>query len=560
MKYNTLLFLISLVSFAMFQSCGNDENPFIPDDSIIIEAPIDPDFPTNPQMIDTKGAVVISFGAKKATITNPFEDKGVVISSHEAHVVVQSTATDSIAYVLTGSTPDGSLKIYSDTQFDLIMNGVDIVNSDDPALNIQSSKKATITLVGGTANRIAGGAGFTSEGSNEKMKGAFYSRGQLVISGAGKLTTISRYRHAICSDDYIRINGGIITIPMSANDGIHANDYIEINDGTVSINSIGDGIDSEGYVLITGGSILITTTGDKAHGIKSATETTVQTSGEIMINVEGDGSKAFRCVGDMLISQGVLNLTTSGDACYDFLEEDISSASGIKCHGDLVVNGGHVEINSSGLGGKGISVNGAVTINKGELAVTTTGDIYRLSNNNTKAKAIKNDADFTMNGGMLYADSKSDNAIDAKETFVISGGTVIGIGRDASKKGFAWGKSFNIKGGTIVGIGGSTSSPTASGCTQYVVNYSGAISQDAFFSIVSSVDKNNLIYQLPCTLSKAFLLFSSPDLERNVDYRLLSEGAVLGGGSFHGLYSGATINGGTVQATFTISSIITNIN
>ena len=558
MKHIYHLFLF--VSFALCMSCNGNEDPVKPDEPDIIVVQIDPDFPTNPQNINTDGAVVILFGMQAAVITNPFEKEGVTITHHEANVVVQSTATDTIRYILTGSTPEGSLKIYSDTQFELIMNGLDIVNSNDPALNIQSPRKATVTLIGGTSNRLGGGMGFISEGGSEKMKAAFYSRGQIVLSGEGGLTVISRYRHAICSDDYLRINGGAITIPLSANDGLHANDYIEINDGTIDINSIGDGLDSEGYVLITGGSINITTTGNKSHGIKSETEITVNSSGDIDINVKGDASKAFRSNGNMLISQGNMNLTTTGDACYDEEEADISSTSGIKCKGDFLLNGGNIVINSSGLGGKGISVDGSITINDGQLVAVTTGDKYKQAGDNTKAKAIKNDGDITINGGAIYANSKTDNAIDTKESITVTDGTVIGVGCDSSKKGFECAKTFKITGGTIVGVGGDASAPTAGACTQYVVNYSGGVTQNSFIHIASSAGKNILTYQSPCSLSKAFVLFSSPDLERNTNYTLSSGGSVSGGSSFNGLYNGATYTGGTVRASFTITTMVTNVN
>ena len=556
-KYQVLL--ISFFSLVMCLSCSGNEDPVKPDKPVIIDEPIDPDFPTNPQVIDTDGAVVIKFGAQVETITNPFENKGVTITHYEANVVVQSTATDTITYILTGTTPDGSLKIYSDMPFGLIMNGVDIVNSNDPALNIQSHKRVSVTLVEGASNRLGGGIGFISEEGGEDMKAAFFSEGQLIFSGKGSLTVISRYRHAICSDNYIRINGGTFTIPMSANDGLHANEYIEINDGTIEINSIGDGMDSEGHVLITGGSIFITTTGDKGHGIKSATETTIQSSGDIKINVTGDASKAFKCGGDMLISQGNLSLTTSGDASYDDSEGEISSASGIKCNSNLTVNGGAVIINSTGLGGKGISVEGKLTINNGEIAVIATGDAYKQSDN-TKAKAIKNDGDLIINDGLIYADCKTDNAIDTKGSMSITGGTVIGVGRELTKKAFECAKTFSISGGTLVGTGGVSGLPTASACTQYVVNYSGGITQNTYLTITSSAGNNILTYQSPYTQSKAFILFSSPELARNANYTLTSGGAISGGSSFYGLYNGATHTGGTVCASFTITSMITNLN
>ena len=537
MKSVPVLFLIAAVSFATCMSCGKNN-----DDDI---KPLE----------DT---VKISFMNQRVVITNPYEQKGVKITANGADVVVTSTLSDEVTYILSGSTSEGSLKIYSDTRFELKMNGVTIANSDDPALNIQSGKKATVTLVEGTVNNFVGGEKFVSEGGSEDVKAAFFSEGQLVFHGTGILTVGSLYRHAICSDDYIQIDGGNIGI-LSSSDGIHAKDYIEVNDGTIEITSGSDGMDSEGYIHLYGGDIKITTRGTKGHGIKSATETVVRTAGDIDINVQGNASKAFNCGGNMRISEGNIHLETSGDAFYDTAESDISSAAGIKCDGNLTLDGGNVVIVSSGSGGKGINVNGTLTLNNGVVAVTATGENFNYSDSDTEAKAIKSDGDLTVNGGLIYAYSTSHHGIDSKRSLTIAGGTVVAVGSDSSKKGFDYGNTFKITGGTILGIGGTAILPTASVCTQYAIACSGNMIQDTLFNITSSTEKNILTCRIPYTLSRAAILFSSSDLEMNASYTISSGGSVSGGNSFHGLYSGATYSGGTVQSSFTVSSMVTNV-
>jgi len=551
-----LLLTIVLVGFGL--SCSNNE---VPDKPIPgIEPPPPPDPPTGDPTIE--GDVEINFDVLTVTVKNPYENEGITITPDKAHVVVRSTVSDTVTYVIAGATPNGSLKIYSETPFILMMNGIGITNLNDPALNIQTKKKATITLVDGSTNYFVGGKEFISDGGDEKAKAAFFSRGQLVFTGTGGLAIYSYNRHAICSDDYIRVNGGHITIPYSENDGLHAKDYIEINDGTIDIKSLGDGMDSEGHLILNGGAITINTYGDKAHGIKSATETTVQSSGTIDIHVQRDAAKGFKSGGDMFISQGDISIKASGEACYDEEEKDISSASGIKCNGNLVIDGGQMVILSSGLGGKGINVNGALTINDGHLEITSTGDAYKNAAYNTKAKALKIDGDLTVNGGLIYAESHSDHAISAKGNLTIDGGAVIGVGKSASKKGLDGSSQFRITGGTLVGVGGAISSPTVNACTQYVVNYSGKLTQNTLFHVASSVGMKILTYQMPYPFSKGYLLFSSPVLVQNTNYTISSGGAVTNGSSFGGLYNDATYTGGTAIATFRTSpsSMVININ
>ena len=50
------------------------------------------------------------------------------------------------------------------------------------------------------------------------------------------------YKHALASDDYIRINSGVLSITAKVSDGIHVNDGLYINGGTITVNAAGDGL------------------------------------------------------------------------------------------------------------------------------------------------------------------------------------------------------------------------------------------------------------------------------------------------------------------------------
>ena len=55
------------------------------------------------------------------------------------------------------------------------------------------------------------------------------------------------------------------------------------------------------------------------------------------------------------------------------------------------------------------------------------------------------------------------------------------------------------------------------------------------------------------------VLFSSPNLTSGGSYTISKGGTVSGGSEFFGLYSGATYSGGTQTATFTASSMVTQV-
>ena len=561
----------------------------------------DDDFIENSQFASV---VTIIYNGTTAAVSNGVS--GVEVSSNGAHVVVNSTVSG-VEYVLSGTTTNGSFKVYSEKKFKLSLAGVSILNPVGAAINIQSSKRVFVVCADGTTNVLTDGSSYTATTDGEDMKACLFSEGQLIFSGGGSLTVTGNYKHAITSDDYVRFRSGFnITVASAKKDGIHTNESVIIGGGILNISSDGDAIQcEEGGITMTGGFAKLSTTDNKAHGLKSCLDVVIS-GGAIQAQVAGAASKGISCDGNLTISGGKLTAFTSQTALYE--DNDLSSCAGIKCDGNILITGGEIAIQSTGGAGKGINCDGSITINDGTVKVITTGTQCVYGKLDSSAKGIKADGALTINGGTvlvkatggkgsegiesksvltvnegtvaalcyddcmnasnsivlnggnIYCYSSGNDGIDSNGTLTITGGVIVSSGTTSPEDGFDCDQNtFKITGGIVLGIGGGTSTPTSSVCTQRSVIYGGSGSNGEILNIQSADGTNVLTYQIPRAYSQMTVLFSSPNLTSGGSYIISKGGAVSGGSEFFGLYTGATYSGGTQAATFTASSMVTQV-
>ena len=315
--------------------------------------------------------VSIIYSASGVAVTNPFAGKGIDITITGGDVTVTSKLTDTqINYILSGTTSDGSLKLYSNYKYQLTLSGVNITNTDGPAINIQSGKKCTLVLADGTTNTLADGASYA--GSTEDQKATLFSEGQIAFDGTGTLNVSSISKHAIASDDYISISNGVINITSAGKDGIHTGDYFKMSNGTLTITPTGDGIDSEGYVSISGGNIIFTSSVADIKAISS--DSIMNISGGIFnLSVNGNQSKGLKGKQNMTLNGGTFTINTAGAAVLEASGSgyDPSYCTAIKGDSSVLIKGGTFTIKATGTGGKGISADKNIEISGGQITITT---------------------------------------------------------------------------------------------------------------------------------------------------------------------------------------------
>ena len=406
------------------------------------------------------GTIVnIVFSENDVTVTGdiPYTKNG-------AHLTINSLSSK-VGYIVSGKSNNGSLKIYSEKKFQLMLSGLDLTNPSGPAINIQTGKTIYFTIDENTTNHLCDGETYNAPAvADEDQKGTLFSEGQLVFDGTGTLNITSLGGHGVCSDDYIRIRSGNINIVQAAKDGFHTNEKFIVGrtktaSPTITVNATNDGIDcGKGNVIIdagklelttggeaikvsnedadplvaasatiNGGYIRFTTTGEKSSGIKTE-GAYKQTGGIIHGTVEGDGAKIINCDNNITFTNGKLIGFAEGT-----ILNDTTSTGGIKCEGDFSIQKGTIAIECSGKGAKGINCNRA-TIKGGDITVLSMGEDYVGTSETRRSKALDATNVTITNGnsllkaydsaisatkisiykGTLHAISENDTAIDAE--------------------------------------------------------------------------------------------------------------------------------------------------
>ena len=480
------------------------------------------------------------------TITITFSDSdgasvsgdgnGIVSVNGNAVTVNNTSTTEKVKYVLSGSTSNGYLKIYSNNKQALVLNGVSITNPGGAAINNQGKKRCFV-IVNGT-NTLADGSSYNTP-EEEDEKAAFFSEGQLVFSGEGTLTVTAKGKSGITSDDYVHFLGTqTVNVSSSAGHGIRGKDFIKVTDGTITAEvsaAMKKGMTSDSLVVFNGGNTTIKVTGGTAYdsddaeykssaGIK-ADQYFVMNAGTLTVTNSGQGGKGISCDGPAYFQGGKVSVTVTGSN-YG------SSSSGGGRPGGWGNSGS--SSSDSSKSAKGIKVDGNIYISG--------GDIYAYAKNH---EAIESKAEIQITGGTVYAQS-SDDAINSKGNMAITGGHVCAY--STGNDGIDTNGNCYIEGGVVYAIGSGSpevavDANTEGGYKLYVNGgvlfaigglEGGSVLSQACYS--TSWSKNNW-YAM--TVDGETYCFKSP----------ASAGStlVVSGPSKPTVYTGVTTSGGTTE-------------
>ena len=325
------------------------------------------------------------------------------------------TITAEGVYVFSGTLSNGSIIVDAgdEDKVQLVLNGVSVTSSDFAAIYAKNADKVFVTLAENTENTLVNENGFTEIDDNH-MDAVIFSKCDLTLNGAGKLTVTSPAGHGIVSKDELTITGGIYTITASGHgltgkdsvaiaagsfvidsgkDGIHAEDeddseagFIYLSDGDFTITAQGDGISASGMLEIAGGNYNITTGGGSAasemKGGDSQLEPGAGQNGAAQGGQPGEppaqsGQTDSKAPPEKPEEDKNPQIDVNGaEQEKDFTENgevssDSTSQKGLKSSTSVIVQAGNFTLDTAD---DGVHSNGTVTITGGEWTIRTGDD------------------------------------------------------------------------------------------------------------------------------------------------------------------------------------------
>lgn len=266
--------------------------------------------------------------------------------------------TEEGVYVISGTAEDCTIKVEADNnaKIQLVLDGVNITNSDFPAIYVVSADKVFVTTTD-SENTLTVDGQFTSDGEIN-TDAVIYSKDDIVLNGTGTLNITSYYGNGVSCKDDMKITGGTYYVKTTL-DAFEANDSISVSDGTFDITTDKDGFhcendETEGTITVSGGKFTINSESD---GMQACALLRID-GGTIDINAS-EGLEATY----ILINDGDISIYATDDGIN-------ASASSNSYETAIEINGGYINVEVGQGDTDGLDANGSIYINGGTINVT----------------------------------------------------------------------------------------------------------------------------------------------------------------------------------------------
>lgn len=186
--------------------------------------------------------------------------------------------------------------------------------------------------------------------------------------------------------------------------------------GELSVIAVGrGGIRSDDYIRIRPG-VRIYVNSSALDGLR-ANDGIIVDGGVVNIVTTGVGAKGVRSGGEMKVNGGRLIAVNDGDTRVETDENDTTACAALYCDTLLTVNAGILKFKATGDGGKGLNAKHNVIITGGSFQAVATG-----TRENKKPKGVKIDGNFAISGGYFYAYSRRSDPLEVNGTLQVAQG------------------------------------------------------------------------------------------------------------------------------------------
>jgi hypothetical protein len=484
---------------------------------------------------------------------------------------------------------DGNISFNSGTYtLSVSQQGANVIDSD-----------GALTVTGGVFTVTVGGnqsKGLKSTGTMTLNGGTIgiTTTGGVTLENVAAATYNPSYCSAIKGDGVVNVGGSSITINGSGagNRGISADGNLNITSGSVNITNSGAGatytnsssttdaysaccITSDANILITNGTITLSASGSGGKTLKvDGTLTIGDSSGAPTINLTTTGAKftvgtsSSGGTGGGPGGGGTTNtdychpktIVTDGAITINNGNLTISSTDdGIHSEKSITINGGNTIINSSVEGIESLTI----TINGGYVSVVGSDDGINATAGAVAGGSEYDDGSyFYMKGGILVVSATSGDAVDSNGGFAMTGGVLASFGpANSTNEDIDANGSITVNGGLLFGgCYNSSMFETISSTSQVGVNVKSSTTIASAGSYIRIQDASGTEIGTFITPRAAYYFhFSSPSMKKGTTYNIYTGGSYTGGTTYgnssKGAYcTGGTYSNGSLKKTFTTSS------
>lgn len=471
------------------------------------------------------GTVSISYNGNEANVTvagNVAQYVTPTVSAAHVSIVqsddVSDTTCGEITYTLSGASTDGDFTLEGSYKASIELRGLTLTSTKGAAINIQNGKRIELSVKKDTENTL-------TDASTGSQKGCVVCKGHLELKGKGVLNVYGTAAHGIYAKEYVTLKNCTVNVLSAVKDGVNCAQYFLMESGSLNISgtsddgvqvSYKDDTDREaedtGTLTITGGTVNIAVTGTATKGLKadgdvliSGGDLTVATAGggkwdsddaktkassgisadgkvqidggTINLTSTGSGGKGISCDGELIINAGTITVNTSG-GMYAYVNgveytnytgntdrlssDQKSSPKGMKADGNVTINGGIINVITTGNGSEGIESKAVLAINDGTIVINSADD------------AINSSSHMYIKGGDITVVATGNDGLDSNGNMYISGGVIKAFGASAPECGIDAneedGYTVIFTGGTLLAVGGGNSVPSTSESTQPYVS------------------------------------------------------------------------------------------